>query len=94
MNWSVLHLEYYSFSCLCVRLFGFGACLCLWLNTEVQQLLGCDKKTGLLNPMQPPHGINDMGNDASGVPDLHAREASMTMFCYEISSHGALGQEI
>lgn len=36
--------------------------------------------------------MNDMGNGGSGVPDLHAREASMTMLCQVISSHGALGQ--
>lgn len=70
-------LQFFLFVCV----FGFGVCACLRLNIEVQQLLGCDKETGLLNPMQPPHGINDMGNDASGVPDLHARETSMTMFC-------------
>lgn len=35
------------------------------LNTELQQLLGCDQKTGLLNPAQPAHGTW-----RSGVPDL------------------------
>lgn len=30
--------------------------LIVWLNVELQQLLGCDKKTGLLNPMQGAQG--------------------------------------